>query len=31
MPVLEERLKNPNQRGTVQAELDAARSAAGQG
>jgi serine/threonine protein kinase len=29
IPVLEERLKNPNQRGTVQAELDAARSAAG--
>jgi serine/threonine-protein kinase len=30
VPVLEERLKNPNQSGTVQAELDAARSAAGQ-
>jgi serine/threonine-protein kinase len=31
VPVLEERLKNPDQRATVQAELDAARSAAGQG
>jgi serine/threonine-protein kinase len=31
VPVLEERLKNPNQRGTVQAELDAARAAAGEG
>jgi serine/threonine-protein kinase len=31
VPVLEERLENPNQQGTVQAELDAARSAAGQG
>ena len=31
VPVLEERLKNPNQRSTVQAELDAARNAAGQG
>ena len=29
VPVLEERLKNPNQRGTVQAELDAARGATG--
>jgi tetratricopeptide (TPR) repeat protein len=29
VPVLEERLKNPNQRATVQAELDAARAAAG--
>jgi hypothetical protein len=31
VPVLEERLTNPDQRGTVQAELDAARQAAGQG
>jgi serine/threonine-protein kinase len=31
VPVLQERLKNPDQRGTVQAELDSARSAAGQG
>jgi eukaryotic-like serine/threonine-protein kinase len=31
VPVLEERLKNPNQKGTVQAELDAARQAANQG
>jgi serine/threonine-protein kinase len=31
VPVLEERLENPDQRGTVQAELDAARRAAGQG
>jgi serine/threonine-protein kinase len=30
IPVLEQRLKNPNQRPTVQAELDAARRAAGQ-
>jgi serine/threonine-protein kinase len=30
IPVLEQRLKNPNQRATVQAELDAARQAAGQ-
>jgi serine/threonine protein kinase len=29
VPVLEERLKNPDQRATVQAELDAARAAAG--
>jgi serine/threonine-protein kinase len=29
VPVLEERLKNPNQRSTVQQELDAARAAAG--
>jgi serine/threonine-protein kinase len=31
IPVLEERLKNPDQRGTVQAELDAARQAASKG
>jgi serine/threonine-protein kinase len=31
IPVLEERLKNPNQRDVVQPELDAAKSAAGQG
>jgi serine/threonine-protein kinase len=31
VPVLEERLKNPDQRATVQAELDAARQAAAQG
>jgi serine/threonine-protein kinase len=30
VPVLEERLKNPDQLGKVQAELDAARAAAGQ-
>ena len=30
IPVLEQRLKNPDQRATVQAELDAARAAAGQ-
>jgi serine/threonine-protein kinase len=31
VPVLEERLKNPDQRAAVQAELDAARQAAAQG
>ena len=31
VPVLEERLKNPNQRATVQAELDTAKGDAGQG
>jgi serine/threonine protein kinase len=31
IPVLEERLKNPDQRATVQQELDAARAAANQG
>ena len=31
IPVLEKRLENPDQRDTVQAELDAARSAAGRG
>jgi serine/threonine-protein kinase len=31
VPVLEERMKNPDQRATVQAELDAARQAAAQG
>jgi serine/threonine-protein kinase len=31
VPVLEERLKNPDQQGAVQAELDAARQAASQG
>jgi eukaryotic-like serine/threonine-protein kinase len=31
VPVLEERLENPNQSSTVQTELDAARQAAGQG
>jgi serine/threonine-protein kinase len=30
IPVLQERLKNPNQRGTVESELAAARQAAGQ-
>jgi serine/threonine-protein kinase len=31
VPVLEERLKNPDQQSTVQSELDAARAAAGSG
>jgi serine/threonine-protein kinase len=31
VPVLQERLKNPDQRAAVQAELDAARQAAAQG